>query len=564
MIRIRPGIVVMLLAVTTMCMTVDSDTAAAQSAPPGSIGTPVNLQAVPSPDLAGVAPAVRKQIHDAQAAVARALSSTNTDSSRRAETFGSLGQIYQAYGFNNAALTCYTDAARLDSQSFRWFYYSGYLLQKNGNAESAAREYQRALTLKPTDVPALLRLGNVELTLYHLDAAKQSFAKAMTERHSSAAALTGMGKVALFQHRYGAALKYFTQALALDPRASSIHYQLAMTYRNLGDLIQMREQLKARGDVEPTIQDPLLDEISDLQDGEVGLLERARSAMREDRFADAIADWRQMVLHDPSNPLTYQYLGIAMAMAGDPDSALKQYARSLQLDPSNAGVHYDIGILLIEGQKEQQAIPQFQQALQLDPGLVAAHFQLANLLMRERKDAAAARQYGIVVSLEPQNKFARLMQAMAAVHLGSYALARALLQKDFGAFPRDSDFANALARLLAAAPEPAVRDPNLALRIVETLVNNRQGDPLEVQITLAMALAAVRRFREAAWYQQALINQLEAAGEVDLARRLRPNLVLYQQGRPCRVPWASDDPVFTPVPSTAQLPTEMKSLSAHP
>lgn len=564
MINIRHGIVVVLFAVIAASLVVDSDFSAAQNAPANAPSSRVNLVEVPQPDFSGVDPPAQEQIHASQAALAATLARADASRAQRAEAFGRLGHIYQAYGFDSAALGCYTNASRLDPQSFRWSYYAGYLGQEYGDAETAERDYQHALTLKPNNSPALLRLGDLELTLDHPDAAKQYFTRAATQRISSAPALTGLGKVALVEHQYSAALKYFTQALAREPQASSIHYQLAMVYRGLGDPAHMQEQLRARGDVEPTIQDPLLDEIKVLKQGKSGLLDRGTAAMREKRFADAVAVYRQIVRLDPSDPIIYKYLGIALARSGKPDEALKEYAHSLQLDPSNASVHYNIGVLLIEARKEDQAIAHFQQAIQLDPGLVTAHFQLANLLMRKGEDADAEREYGIVVSLEPQNGLAHLMQAMAAVHSGSYGRARTLLEEAAAAFPADADIANALARLLAAAPDPAVRDQSRALRIVETLVNNQQGDALEVGITLAMALAAVGRFQEAAAYQEAIIKQLEASRQNDLARLLRPNLARYQQGKSCLVPWASDDPIFTPVPDNAQLSTEPETMDTRP
>ena len=564
MIDIRNGTVVVLFAVITASMVVDSDFSAAQNAPARAASGQVDLEEVPQPDLTGVDPAVREQIRAAQAALAAALEHVDVSRARRAQAFGNLGQIYQAYGLDSAALGCYTNASRLDPQSFRWSYYAGYLGQEYGDAETAERDYQHALTLKPNNSPALLRLGALELTLDRPDAARQYFTKAATLRNPSAPALAGLGKVALVEHQYSVALKYFTQALAREPQASSIHYQLAMAYRGLGDLAHMQQQLQARGNVEPAIQDPLLDEIDVLKQGKFGLLERGNMAMSESRFADAVNTYRQMVRLDPSDPIVYKYLGVALARSGQPDAALKEYAHALELDPTNATVHYNIGVLLIEAKKEEQAVAHFQQALQLDPGLVAAHFQLANLFMRKREDASAEREYGIVVSLEPQNAFARLMQAMAAVHAGSYARARALLEEAYVAYPRDADIASALARLLAATPDPAVRDQSRGLRIVETLVNNQQGDPLEVGITFAIALAAAGRFQEAAGYQEAIIKQLEASRQYDLARPLRQDLARYQQGKTCRVPWASDDPIFTPALSKAQLATEAKTMDASP
>jgi tetratricopeptide (TPR) repeat protein len=564
MIRTRYQIVVVLLAAIAACVVVESNFAAAQSAPLRPAGTQVDLPEVPQPDLTGVDAPVQEQIRISRAALAARIAQPHASPVHRAQAFGSLGQVYQAYGFNDAALACYTNAARLDSQSFQWSYYSGYLHQINGDAEAAARDYQHSLLLKPANDPALLRLGNLELTLNRPDVAKQLFTKAMAQPGSKAAALTGLGKVALLERQYGVAQKYFAEALAREPQASGIHYQLAMAYRGLVDLAHMQEQLQARGNVEPAIQDPLLDEIDALKHGVRGLMERAGAAMHENRLADAISLYRQLILFNASDALPYMYLGIALARDGKPDEALKQYEHALQLDPGNANVHYNVGVLLVEGGKEEQAIAQFQQALKLDPGLVAAHFQLANLLMRKRDDAGAEREYRIVVSLEPQNEIARLMQAMAAVHSGSYARSRTLLEDAAVAFPGDPDIANALARLLAAAPDQAVRDQRRALAMVESLVRNQQGDPLEVGITLAMALAAVGRFHEAAEYQEAIIKQLEASRQFEIARLLRPNLARYQQGKACLVPWASDDPIFAPVPSEVQLSTGTETMGAHP
>lgn len=524
---------------------------------------PLHLVEVPQPDLAGADAPIHEQIRKAQATLAAVIAQKGAPHPRLASAFGKLGQIYQAYGFDDAALACYGNASQLDSQPFQWLYYQGYLRQKNGDAEGAERAYRRALTLNPSYNPALLHLGALELSLNKPGAAKECFTKAAAGQ-TSAAALTGLGKVALAEHQYDVALKYFNEALASDPRASSIHYQMAMAYRGLGDVAHLQEQLHARGDVEPDIHDPLLDQIDLLKLGKLALVQRGGAAVREGRFADAVADYRQLVGLDPADPLAYEYLGVALARQGKPEEALKEYAHALQLDPSSPSAHYDMGILLIQERKEGEAIEQFRQAAHFDPGLVTAHFQLANLLMRNGNDAGAEQEYGAVVALDPRNEFARFMQAMAAVHQGAYARARTLLEDADAVLPDDPDIANALARVLSAAPDATVRDPARALRIVASLVRNQRGEPLEVGTTLAMALAAVGQFEQAAAYQQAVIGQLEAAHQDSLAFSLRRNLARYQHGKACAAPWASDDPIFKPVPGNLQLSTAMKTAEAHP
>ena len=523
----------------------------------------VELGEVSQPDLSGVDPPVQEHIRTAQAALAAVLAQPNSSAAQRSQAFGDLGRIYQAYGFDDAALAAYKNAAKLIPQTFRWHYYSGYLEQRTGDLEAAQRSYQRAQALRPNDRYIMLRLGNLEFAANHLASAKSWFSKSTTERNPSAAALAGLGKIALAEHQHTNALKYFEEALKREPQASSIHYQLAMTYRALGNMPKMQEQLQARGDVDPTIDDPLLDEISALKQGKVALLERGGKAMREKRFADAVAAYRQMINLEPSDPIAHRYLGVALAKSGKNDEALQEYERALQLDPKNAAVHYSMGIVLIEMGKEESAIAHFREAIRLDPGLVDPHFQLANLLLRAGKNEEAGREYQIVAGLEPQNGFARLMEAMAAIRTGDYARGRSILEEASAAIPGDPDIANALARLLAAAPDPPVRDEARALRIVEQLVQNQQGDGFEEGVTLAMALASVGRFKEAAGYQQAIIAELERSRKFDLARLLRKNLDLYEHQKPCRIPWANDDPVFSPVSSKLELSTELKAPASN-
>ena len=524
----------------------------------------VDLIPIPPPDISAVDPQVQAQIKESQAALIAVMERPNSSDAEKADAYGALGQIYQAYDFGDAALACYANASRFQPKAFRWPYLAGYLHQRTGDSEAAERDLQKSLVAKPDNVAAMLRLGGVELTLSKADEAQSLFSKALAADPKSAPALYGLGKVALIQHQFPAALEYFKKALALDPKASSIHYQLAMTYRGLGDLPHMQEELKLRGQDEPTINDPNLEQVNLLKQGKVELLDRGSKAIREGRLKDAVAAYRQMAELYPSDAIVRTYLGVALAKSGERNEALEQYKIALQLNPNNATANYNMAVLFVAMGRDADAIAHLRDAVKIDPNLADAHFQLANLLMRERKDEEAGNEYAAVVSIDPQNGFARLMQAMAAVQLGDYAQARSILEQAAIALPRDPDIANALARVLAAAPDPAARDEKRALEIVSNLVQHQQGDALEDGITLAMALAGVGQFQQAAKYQESMIANLEHAGRSDLARPLRANLALYQQGKPCRVPWAKDDPIFTPVPNVAgPAETKPKPAPAH-
>jgi tetratricopeptide (TPR) repeat protein len=170
--------------------------------------------------------------------------------------------------------------------------------------------------------------------------------------------------------------------------------------------------------------------------------------------------------------------------------------------------------------------------------------------MRNDKYREALAEYTTMIKMDPQNAFARLMQAMALVKLKNYATARKQLETAVEALPGDADIASALARLLAACPERAVRNGPRALKLAERAFRAEAAPDLDRGETLAMALAEAGHYHQAAQLQRSLITEVERSRRNDLARLLRSNLILYENDKPCRTPWRDDDPIFKPVPGT--------------
>src|SRR5581483_4124969 len=127
-----------------------------QEAKPSSAGTEASeLVEIPQPALSTVDPPVQEQIKSAQATLASMISQQPVAStSQKADAFGTLGEIYQAYEFDDAAVACYRNATKLEPQAFRWPYYSGYLRQRTGDNDSAVHEFERALAVSPGEKSA--------------------------------------------------------------------------------------------------------------------------------------------------------------------------------------------------------------------------------------------------------------------------------------------------------------------------------------------------------------------------------------------------------------------------
>jgi tetratricopeptide (TPR) repeat protein len=147
--------------------------------------------------------------------------------------------------------------------------------------------------------------------------------------------------------------------------------------------------------------------------------------------------------------------------------------------------------------------------------------------------------YDRAIAIDPLVADAQFGYAMALVGLKRYREARDRLADGMKAHPDRTQFGRALARLLAAAPDRSVRDGEAALALVNDLLKKEQSADLGE--TMAMALAEVGQYDNAAAVQRNVIEAAERAGHTELAGRMRANLRLYEDGSPSRMPWRDDE-----------------------
>ena len=73
----------------------------------------------------------------------------------------------------------------------------------------------------------------------------------------------GLGRAALARRDYAGAVEQFEAALALDRRASIVHYPLALAYRGLGKVDEAEAHLRQRGEIEIGPPDPLMRDLAE-------------------------------------------------------------------------------------------------------------------------------------------------------------------------------------------------------------------------------------------------------------------------------------------------------------
>ena len=113
--------------------------------------------------------------------------------------------------------------------------------------------------------------------------------------------------------------------------------------------------------------------------------------------------------------------------------------------------------------------------------------------------------------------------------------------------PDDPALGYAAGRLLALSGDAAVRDPQRALELARTLVQQMPAPPhLEL---LALAHAATGDFEQARQVAQQLAFSLPPWVDGGDVKKLQAALQAFEEGRIPAPPWPREDPVLQPPPA---------------
>jgi len=221
--------------------------------------------------------------------------------------------------------------AKIDEQFLNDYSFvrAGNEFYRHEDADSAVREYNKALQLNPNNVEAHQKLG------FLLGRVKNQPQEGMT---------------------------HLLRALALEPHNMRAHYDLAMI------LIRQRKIDEAAGHVAEVLArmpteglDYQYTPVRLHQDfGEVLLLAY--------RFPEAKAHLAKVLESDPKNPQAHYWLAQATAGLGEMEAALQYYTQAVKLDPQvdvSPWLHHVLADSLLQKRQFREAVAQEERALAL-------------------------------------------------------------------------------------------------------------------------------------------------------------------------------------------------------
>jgi hypothetical protein len=164
--------------------------------------------------------------------------------------------------------------------------------------------------------------------------------------------------------------------------------------------------------------------------------------------------------------------------------------------------------------------------------VLAALALAARVQLGHWRDSETLFRHSLAVT--ERNHVAHAQLGLALVEAGRAAEGIAELHASVRIRPDALEVANNLAWLLATHPDPALRDPEEAVRIARAAARQAGGWNPQVLDTLAAAHAAAGRFDRARWYAGRALRVAAASGDAPLVDEIRARLDLYRDDRPYR------------------------------
>lgn len=501
----------------------------------GRAQTPPKAKPAATPGAPSLDPMVARRLAERERWQRAVAQSREATAEQKAEALGEVAGLYYGYELPERAEPLYRQAQALAPRDPRWPYYLGQIYRGQNEPQKAIAMFRRAVELAPKDVAARVRLGEVLLEQARLDEAQAELLRALALDPKCAAADFRLGLIADARGDRARAAKLFAAALALQPDASAIRRPLAADYRALGRDAEARAELAKAGDVVVALDDPLMSRVYDHVQAWQNAMATGDKAMAGGKAAAAAAAYKKAVAIDLLDVLSRTRLATALAAQGDTAGAREEYGLALKLAPGDPDAEIGLGYLDLRQGDAKAAIAAYRAGLAGRPDDVWARFNLAGALRESGSPGdlgEALREYGRLADLSPDNALVWLGWATAFLQLGRCGDARGVIESATARLPRDGAVAQAEARLLATCPGG---DPAKALTIANALYAARPAP--EHAEAVAMALAALGRYGEAAERQRQAIQAAQAAGNAALLPELRANLALFQAGKPSRTAW---------------------------
>ncbi len=284
----------------------------------------------------------------------------------------------------------------------RSHFYMAKLEADTGNSEKAIEHYKKTLEIVEADPSYLemqlphghfhdsyLQLGDLYRQQGDLETAATHYRRALELNPDLANRFWEQGKTAFESGNYKDAVEPLTVHLILFPKDIDATYLLGQTYEANEDKANALVYYEKTLQLDANRPDVLYKMVHIYRDG--------------DSHENAIDALKKIIVINPEDAQAHYLSALSHVALEQPDEALAAFLETVRLTPDNVDAQYQIGMLYEKKGDIDNAIVYFEKTIELDPKNAEPFFRLGGIYQKRKDEDNMIRVYQPALVLEPNH-----------------------------------------------------------------------------------------------------------------------------------------------------------------
>jgi len=185
-------------------------------------------------------------------------------------------------------------------------------------------------------------------------------------------------------------------------------------------------------------------------------VDKAMELFREEKWEEAVQEFSEGIAEDQSNPMLFFYRGIARENLGNPQEALSDYLKTIELKPDFTLPYSRAGKIYARQKEYEKAGEFYKKSVELGDRDITTLYNYGVVLMNTGKNTEAQGVFENLLSLDED--YADAYYHLGIIHVGSgdTAQAKALLER-FLVLDPESRYASIAREILKSLKDNAGR-----------------------------------------------------------------------------------------------------------
>lgn len=268
-----------------------------------------------------------------------------------------------------------------------------------GHFEAALEKFQNARSKKPEAAPIQHAVGLAQWRLEEFDPAQESLRKAVSLAPDNASFHLDLARLLLEKKHLPEALDELKTAQSLEPENADVAFQLARAYRESGDVDSATRQMSKfqtlQGDVAKN------EAVSRRTDSRIG---KVTDLLAAGKVQQAHQILLEIVQEDPEYAVAHNYLAKIYISSGRWDSAQKELDELKRLQPDSFDVPFLTASFYYRRREPDKALGPALKARDLRPDYADLRNLLGNIYFELGNLELARQEYQAAVKLAPDRK----------------------------------------------------------------------------------------------------------------------------------------------------------------